>query len=108
MKFRKKVSLKCASTVQVKNFLTEFTLESSAFKYNERLTYYQIARGLVLGGLISLKYSRFDEFISKKFSKKVDGAVFSKPHTNTFYYESFNLPLRFPVAPPLRLQSKRR
>ena len=78
MKIRKKFSPKCASTVQVKNFLTEFTLESSAFKYNERLTYYQIARGLVLGGLISLKYSPFDEFISKKFSKKVDGAFFFK------------------------------
>ena len=80
MKIRKKFSLKCASTVQVKNFLTEFTLESSAFKYNERLTYYQIARGLVLGGLISLKYSPFDEFISKTFSKKVDGDFFKTSH----------------------------
>ena len=48
------------------NFLTEFTLESEA----------RTTRGLVLGGLISLKYSPFDEFISKTFSKKIDGDVF--------------------------------
>ena len=52
-------------------FLTEFALESKATD-NERLTYYQTTRGLVLGGLISLEYSPFDEFISKTFSKKVD------------------------------------
>ena len=67
------------------------------------MTLIQIARGLILGGLISflrrtrfLKYSLFDEFISKTFSKKSP----SKLHTDTVYYEAFNLPLRFPVASP--------
>ena len=67
----------------------------------------QIARGLILGGLISflrrtrfLKYSLFDAFISKTFSKKRRRRYSSKLHTDTVYYEAFNLPLGFPVASP--------